>query len=187
MVQLNLFQPANRIVVFDIETQRGFDEVGGRGNLRDLGLSIGVIYDYASDTYRSFRETEATVLVDELLSATLVIGYNCKGFDYPVLSHYRPDVNFRKVPTLDLMEKIQQVLGFRVGLDNVATATLGQGKSASGLDALRWFKEGRLDLIETYCRHDVETTRRVYEYGRDHRLLKIRERNGSIRQLAIEW
>jgi DEAD/DEAH box helicase domain-containing protein len=85
------------------------------------------------------------------------------------------------------MEHLADRLGFRIGLDNVAGATLGKGKSGSGLDALRWFKEGRMDLIETYCRDDVEVTRRVYEYGKANRHVKFRERNGEVRTVPVSW
>lgn len=187
MVQLHLFQEADRVVVFDVETKRSFQDVGGRQNLKELGVSLAVLYDYATGEYHTFREENVSALVDELLSASLVIGYNNKNFDYPVLSAYRPEVSFKKIPTLDLMEKVQEVIGFRIGLDNLASATLGRGKSAGGLDALRWFREGRFDLIEKYCRDDVEVTRLVWEYGRDHGRLKYRDRQGCPVEFSIRW
>ena len=111
-----------------------------------------------------------------------------KGFDYLVLRPYRPETDFRKIPTLDLMEDLAKVLGFRIGLDKVAGATLGRHKSADGLAALRWFrKEGRFDLIERYCRDDVEVTRLLYEYGRDHGEVRIPERDGSVRVVPVRW
>ncbi len=187
MSQLNLFGPLDKIVVFDLETQRGFQDVGGRGNLKDLGVSIGVLYDYNSDRYLTYTHDTIGELVDELLSATRVIGFNIRGFDYPVLTGYRPEVNYSRLPTLDLLDRIRRVLGFRISLDNVASATLGRGKTASGLDALRWYREGRLDLIETYCRDDVAVTRQVYEHGRDHGCLKFRDRDGSVKEFRIKW
>lgn len=187
MPQLSLFDTPERVVVFDVETQRSFQDVGGRGGLHRLGVSLAVLYDYAADAYLTFLESDVNRLIDELQASTLVIGYNVKGFDYPVLGAYRPGGWYRKLPTLDLMEHLADRLGFRVGLDNVAGATLGKGKSGSGLDALRWYKEGRMDLIETYCRDDVEVTRRVYEYGKAHRQVKFRERNGEVRTVPVSW
>jgi len=187
MTQKNLFGPTEKIVVFDIETQRSFQDVGGRKNLHMLRVSIAVLYDYNSAGFSTYTEDMVSDLVDELLASTKVIGYNIKGFDYPVLSPYRPDVNFARIPTLDLLEEIRLSLGFRIGLDNVARATLDKGKSADGLDALRWFKEGRMDLIEKYCRDDVDVTRRVYEFGRDNGYLKFRDRRGELQTVSIHW
>lgn len=188
MIQLNLFGPAEKTVVFDLETQRSFQDVGGREKMHLLGLSVGVLYDYNSQRFYSFFEADASRLVDELLSATKVIGFNIEQFDYPVLTAYRPDVNFKKIPTLDLLKEFTRMSGFRIGLDNLAQATLGVGKSADGLVALKWFKEGRLDLIEKYCRDDVDVTRRLYEFGRDHTFVKYREkRTGEIVSVPVDW
>ena len=89
--------------------------------------------------------------------------------------------------TLDLLEKIAQQWGFRVSLDSIAKATLGRGKSGQGLDALRWYKERRFNLIERYCRDDVDITRQVFEYGRDRGHLKYLDRFGESRTSPVDW
>ena len=185
--QRSLFESIAPVLVFDLETQRSFQDVGGRDQLHRLGLSLGVVYSYATGEYTTYRESDADALVDALLAAGKVIGFNIKGFDYPVLRAYRPDTDFRKIPTLDLMEDLARVLGFRIGLDKVAGATLGRRKTADGLAALRWFKEGRFDLIERYCRDDVEVTRLLFEYGRDHGEVRIPERDGTVRVVPVRW
>ena len=61
--QLSLFEddsarqaPAGRdIVVFDLETQRSFRDVGGRTAMRDLGMSIGVVYSFRDDAFRRYH------------------------------------------------------------------------------------------------------------------------------------
>jgi len=186
----SIFGPAEREVVFDLETQRSFQEVGGKQNIHQLKLSLAVLYDYSTGQFATFREAEADRLVDELLAATRVIGFNIKNFDYAVLRGYRADVDFRQLgakKTLDLLEKIAQQWGFRVSLDSIAKATLGRGKSGQGLDALRWYKEGRFDLIERYCRDDVDITRQVFEFGRDRGHLKYLDRFGEIRTSPVDW
>lgn len=185
--QRSLFETIAPTLVFDLETQRSFQDVGGRNQMHRLGLSLAVVFNYATGEYRTYREVDAPALVDDLLGAGRVIGFNIKGFDYPVLQAYRPEADFRTVPTLDLMEDLARVLGFRIGLDKVAGATLGRRKTADGLAALQWFKEGRFDLIERYCRDDVEVTRLLYEYGRDHGEVRIPERDGSIRTVPVRW
>lgn len=186
-MQPELFGPTDRAVVFDLETQRSFQEVGGRSQMAELGVSIGVLYDCKKDMFTTFTHETVHALVNEILDSTQVIGYNIKGFDYHVLSGYRPEVNFRKVPTLDLMEGITKALGFRVSLENVASSTLGTGKSGSGLDALQWYRQGRLDLIEEYCRQDVDITRRLWEFGRDQGYVRFRDRTGKVGEIPVQW
>jgi DEAD/DEAH box helicase domain-containing protein len=38
----------------------------------------------------------------------------------------------------------------------------GSEKSADGLQALRWWKEGRIDEIINYCKMDVKITRDLF-------------------------
>ncbi|HPC83609.1 MAG TPA: ribonuclease H-like domain-containing protein [Thermoanaerobaculaceae bacterium] len=184
--QLSLFEdnasreaPRGRdVLVFDLETQRSFQDVGGHGATRELGMSIGVVYSFGDDRFRSFVEAEAGQLIDLLLGAELVVGYNLLAFDYEVLNGYR-QTDWTQVKTLDLMVDLQRKLGFRPKLDSVVQATLGAPKSADGLQALAWWKEGRLDLIEKYCTDDVRLTRDLYLYGKRNRHVLVTSRSGA--------
>ena len=162
-------------LVLDLETQREFSEVEGR-KPELLGVSLVGIYSYASNQYEAFLEPElATKLGPRLQQAELLIGFNIRRFDLPVLQPYLPYPT-ATLPMLDIMEEIVKHLGHRVSLDSLAQATLGRGKSGSGLDALRWFKEGRFDLIAKYCLDDVKLTKEVYDYGREHGRLYVTSR-----------
>lgn len=184
--QLSLFEddasreaPKGRdVLVFDLETQRSFQDVGGRTAMRELGMSIGVVYSFGDDRFTSYVEAEAGPLIDRLLDAELVVGYNLLGFDYEVLNGYR-QTDWTKVKTLDLMVDLQGKLGFRPKLDSVVQATLGAPKTADGLQALAWWKEGRLDLIEKYCTDDVRLTRDLYLYGKRNRHVLVTSRFGT--------
>ncbi len=192
--QLSLFEddsarqaPAGRdIVVFDLETQRSFRDVGGRTAMRDLGMSIGVVYSFRDDAFRGYLEAEASALIDRLRTAELVVGFNLLGFDYEVLKGYR-DVAFDTVPTLDIMFELQDRLGFRPKLDSVVQATLGIGKTADGLQALVWWKEGRLDLIEKYCTDDVRLTRDLYLFGKRNRHVLVSRYAGGPIKVEVDW
>lgn len=153
-------------LVLDLETQREFSEVEGRKH-ELLGVSVVGIYRYSDDRYEGYFESELPKLAELLKSAELVIGFNVKRFDLPVLSPYLP-YPITTIPVLDLLDEVVKFLGHRVSLDSLAQATLGRGKSGSGLDALRWFKEGKFDLIKQYCLDDVKLTKELYEYGKQH-------------------
>lgn len=192
--QLSLFDddsarqpPAGRgVLVFDLETQRSFQDVGGRSQMRELGMSVGVVYSFRDDRFVSYFEREADALIDALLAAELVVGFNLLGFDYEVLKGYR-DAPFADIRTLDIMVDLQGKLGFRPKLDSVVQATLGAGKSADGLQALTWFREGRLDLIEKYCIDDVRLTRDLYLYGRRNRNVLVSRFSGGPMTVEVSW
>ncbi len=173
------------LLFFDLETKRTFAEVGGRDNFWALGMAAAVTYSSASGGYESYLEKDVEALMAELAKADLVIGYNLLRFDYEVLRGYGP---LPPLPTLDILEEIYQALGFRVGLNEVAQATLGAGKSAHGLQSVQWFREGRLDLVIEYCRRDVELTKRLYEFGKEKGYLLFWDQDLEVaRKIPVAW
>jgi DEAD/DEAH box helicase domain-containing protein len=154
--------------------------------MRQLGMSVGVVYTFQDDTFRSFYEREADTLIELLRSADLVVGFNLLGFDYEVLKGYR-DTPLERLPTLDIMFDLQSKLGFRPKLDSVVQATLGTAKTADGLQALTWWKEGRLDLIERYCTDDVRLTRDLYLHGKRNRHVLVSRFSGTPLKVEVNW
>lgn len=174
------------IVVFDLETQRSFQEVGGRHNIPRLGLSVAVTYSTAAGEYHHYTEEIVDDLVEELKAADLVVGFNVLSFDYQVLSAYT-DHPLRQLPTVDMLDDIHRTLGFRLGLDALASATLGAGKSADGLQAIRWWRQGKMQELFDYCQQDVEVTRQLYEFGRQNKYVQYRDRQWRMRKVAVNW
>lgn len=175
-----------KVIFFDLETQRTFDEVGGRHNLSRLGLAVAVTYDSSAGQYRAYTENEVDELVEELAGADLVVGFNVKRFDYEVLRPYT-DYPLQSIPTADMLEDVFEELGFRLSLDSLAQATLGTGKSAHGLDAVRWFRAGELQKVIDYCTRDVEVTRQLYEYGRQRGYILYWDRRGRMQKIFVNW
>jgi DEAD/DEAH box helicase domain-containing protein len=178
--------PEHKVVVFDLETQRSFAEVGGRSQFHRLGLSVGVAYSYADDAYLVVTEDTVDRLVALLLDADLVVGYNIRGFDYEVLRAYT-DADLQALPTFDIMYDLEERLGFRPKLESVAAPTLGTGKSADGLQALEWWKRGEIDKIVEYCREDVRVTRDLYDFGKLHRWVQVDRFGGKPRKIEVDW
>ena len=174
------------IVFFDLETRRSFQEVGGRQNIPRLGLSVAVTYSTADAEYHHYTEETVAELIEELKAADLVVGFNVISFDYQVLSAYS-DYPLRQLPTVDMLDDIHRTLGFRVSLDALASATLGASKSADGLQAIRWWREGKMKELFAYCQQDVEVTRQLYEFGRQNRYVQYRDRRGRMRRVAVNW
>lgn len=158
-------------IILDLETQKSFEEVGGRGKNHLLKVSVAGIYDYSADRYQVFREHEIPRLSSVLETADQIIGYNIVDFDFEVL---RPYLNFdiHQVPHLDILTEIEKVLNHRIKLEDVAQATLGAGKSGKGMEAIMYFKQGRFDDLQRYCLDDVKITKQIYDYAfKNHKLL----------------
>ena len=171
-------------VFFDVETQHTFDEVGGRQNIQALRLAAAVTYSTAAGSFRHYTEASVAGLLAELNTAELVVGFNLIRFDYEVLRAYGP---LNPARTVDMLDQIYRRLGFRVSLASLAEATLGAHKSADGLQAVRWYKEGRIQDILDYCQQDVEITRRLYEYGQQNKHLSYFDLNRRTRTVPVSW
>jgi hypothetical protein len=174
------------IVYFDLETQKSAAEVGGWDKKRDMKMSVGVTYNTSDGQYRIFSENQVADLVKQLTRADIVVGFNIINFDYEVLHGYTP-LDLHATPTLDLMADLEQKLGHRVSLDAVAKSTLNAPKIADGLQALKWWKEGRLLEIAEYCCFDVKITRQLHEYGKEHGEVSFSDRAGQKRTVKVKW
>lgn len=174
------------IVYFDLETQKSADEVGGWNNIRDMRMSVGVTYSTARGDYRIYGEKEVDDLIKELMRADLVVGFNNLRFDYEVLHGYTI-MDLKQVPTLDMLVELQKTLQHRLSLDSIATASLGVEKTAEGLQAIKWFKEGRLLEIAEYCCYDVKITKLVHEYGATNKQLFYNNKFGNKLSVAVGW
>lgn len=174
------------IVYFDVETQKLFEEVGGR-DASKLLLACGVTWSTARNDFAVYWEKDAAALVAELKSADRVVGFNSISFDYEVLKPYAPSENFRTFRSTDMLQDIFRTLNFRLSLDSIARATLGTTKTADGVQSVEWFRNGELDKIAEYCKADVDITRRVYEFGRDNGFVRYYSKLGSKLKVVVNW
>jgi DEAD/DEAH box helicase domain-containing protein len=177
---------AKNIVYFDLETQKSADEVGGWDKISRMGMSLGVTYSTARGDYRVYGEKNVNDLLTDLQRADLVVGFNVLRFDYEVLHGYTT-LDLTQLPTLDMMVDLANTLQHRLSLDSIATATFGVEKTAEGLQAIKWFKEGRLLEIAEYCCYDVKLTKMVHEYGVAQRQLHYQNRFGKKLTVPVKW
>lgn len=161
-------------IVLDLETQKSFEDVGGRGKNHLLKVSVCGIYDYVSDQYLIYEEHELPKLAPLLQSADQIIGFNIKQFDFEVLQPYL-NFDLSSIPYFDILEEIDKALGHKIKLESVAQATIGSGKSGNGLEALLYYKNGKMDLLKKYCLDDVRVTKQVYDYALANQKLLYRD------------
>jgi DEAD/DEAH box helicase domain-containing protein len=175
-----------RFGVMDLETMRSAKEVGGWSRVHKMGVSCAVLYDSGDDAFVTYLEDDLNELVSHMQQLDLVIGFNIIRFDYQVLRGYS-DFDFRSLPTLDMLSEVHKRLGYRLSLDHLARHTLQAKKSADGLQALKWWKEGKLSKIIDYCRQDVKVTRDLYLYGKEHGHLLFRNKAGKLVKVGVAF
>jgi uncharacterized protein YprB with RNaseH-like and TPR domain len=171
-------------IVFDIETRNIFQDVGSYDPTA-LDISVLSAYDSATEKMTSYLVEDLPQLWPVLEKADALVGYNSDHFDIPLLNKYYPG-DLTAFRSIDLMATIKQALGRRLKLDDVAAATLGERKNAHGLEAVQWWKQGEIAKIKKYCEHDVLITKKLYEYMRDNKHIKVKDITGKKISVAID-
>ncbi|MGD9505604.1 MAG: DEAD/DEAH box helicase [Syntrophobacteraceae bacterium] len=178
--------PSYRIGYFDIETQRLANEVGGWQNKHLMRVSVAVLYETPGDVFHVYREEDVPKLIRRLQELDLVVGFNVRSFDYAVLKAYTP-FDFSKLPTFDMLDEVYRKLGFRLSLDHLAENTLGKRKTADGLQAVSWFREGKWDPLIEYCKADVAITRDLFLHALDKGYFLYSDKQGRKLRLPTPW
>ncbi len=180
-IQLGLFSE----VYYDIETQKSADEVGGWGNIHLMRVSVAVSYA-EQDGFRHWAEDQVPELIRYLGNFDRVISFNGDRFDAVVLSAYG-DVRTLVARSMDLLTDLKAKLGHRLTLDSLAKASLKVGKTADGLQALRWWKEGKIDEIARYCQADVQVLVDLVRFARANGYVLYEDKFTGVRRIPVRW
>ena len=184
----------SRILYFDLETKYSAEEVGGWGNIMDMGMAVGVLWDSLDSGFHVYLENEIPALIDHLRQGGLVVGFNHVAFDLRVVAGSRPTeaerqqlyTDLASLNHFDMLTELKKELGHRLRLDSIARPTLQHGKSADGLQSLAWYREGRIDKVIEYCKQDVEVTRQVHEHAINEGELLYDSRAG-VKSVKLAW
>jgi DEAD/DEAH box helicase domain-containing protein len=177
-----------KLVVFDVETKKAFDEVGGYYPEK-LGVSVsGVWYgeEGSEGTLRGFREEEFSEMFKIFETADRIVGFNSIDFDMAALKPYYLG-DLLKLPNFDILQEVEKKVGHRVKLDALAKETLGIQKGGNGLDAITYFHNGEWDKLIKYCLQDVEITKDLYLHGVKNRELKFKNKWNELVNVGVDF
>ncbi|KKU88913.1 MAG: hypothetical protein UY18_C0007G0011 [Microgenomates group bacterium GW2011_GWF2_47_9] len=178
-----------KLVVFDVETKKAFDDVGGFFPAK-LGVSVAGVYfrddEETREFYKAYREEEFPEMFRLFERAERIVGFNSINFDMPALSPYYVG-NLLDMPNLDIMVEIEKVVGHRVSLDAVAKETLGEQKIGHGLDAITYYNEGDWESLEKYCLQDVKVTKELYDVGVKQGKLSFKDKWNRVVLVNVDF
>lgn len=155
-----------KILTFDIETTNTFEEVGSP-NAVDLDLAVVCVHDSETNEMTHYFKEDLGKLWPLIEKSDMLISYNGNHFDIPLLDKYYAG-DLTQIKSLDLLVEIRNSLGRRIKLDDIASATLGESKSADGLQSIIWWRQGKIDEVVAYCKQDVVVTKKVYDFAREN-------------------
>lgn len=170
-----------RVITFDIETKGKFL---GNGDFSNLEITVACAHDSETGAYTSYFIDELPKLFTLLEHADAIVGFNSEHFDIPILNKYYTG-DLTKIKSIDLLKEVKNVLGRRLKLDNLASATLGTKKSGNGLEAVQWWEQGLYEKVRDYCIDDVKITRKLYEHALKKGKLKYNDYD-SVREIKLD-
>ena len=104
-------------------------------------------------------------------NAELVVGYNCLGFDFPLIRRfYTPTDEVRnpaqrylnhRCKTFDIMARLRDVTGIYYKLDDILRINRLETKSSNGKQAIAMWEAGMKDELQSYCEKDVLLTAKL--------------------------
>ena len=180
----SIFERNKHYLVFDLETQEAIPPGGGYKEFTQMKVSVACAWDSQVGKMLTFFEKDLNQLI-KLMHERLVIGFNIRGFDIPVLTGYGLDPEGLDI--FDLLDEVKRGTGNYCKLEYLARGTLNEGKSSDGLQAVRWFKEGKIKEVAEYCAVDVEITYKVFKHGLDKRYLAIQKPEQARVEFATDW
>lgn len=163
--------PPPKWAVFDIETRKISDSVGGWGNLiaGAGGIACVCVWDSYTRWPRLFDDHCLPDAIDLLESCDLVITWNGTNFDVPLLNNVGQALfgrSFRPREHFDLKKAVIQAnhstLGTSLGL--IGELTLGQTKTDSGDQVEKMVEKGEWARLMDYCSQDVRLLLQLVQY-----------------------
>lgn len=183
-------------VIFDLETQKFFDDIEGN-DPADMGVSILSMYVRTlDDNFKEVKGEMISFFEQDLIKswnyfkkADRIIGFNSKKFDVPALRPYLP-IELTKIPHLDILEHVREANGKRISLGAIANGTLGDQKADDPRNAIiYWAKhdEESLKKLRFYCEEDVRLTKEIYDYGLKNRKLTFKDYWNDVKTIDVDF
>jgi DEAD/DEAH box helicase domain-containing protein len=161
-----------RTVVFDLETKRLADDVGGWAKLKAGagGISVLILWDSFTGRYHIYDEHTLEAAAEHLESADVVLSFNGEQFDRAVIE----GLLGRRIclkQHYDLLLMIWDALPCRQKgntLGEVGERTLNSKKTGESILAPALFDQKRFAELHDYCLADVDLTLRLFRYVQQH-------------------
>jgi hypothetical protein len=159
-------------IIWDLEIALPVEEIpGGWDAVRrgEAGISCVCLYDTITERYHTYDQHTLVECMLHLNSADVLIGFNTKGFDTPVIESITGySVN---VDQYDILEEIWRALpsktkGYK--LKQLCERLDIGTKVVTGESAPTLFRTGQFGKLFDYCINDVHLTRKLARWINDN-------------------
>jgi len=147
-------------ITFDIETYSPADLK--KIDTKEFRVSVAGAYVSWLDEYIAFVEEDVVDLIDLMTKAELVVGFNHKWFDLPVMQKYT-SLNLNELPSYDILLEVEKKVGFKIKLDDLCRANFGGDVKTDSYSTYKnYHKEKKWFELIDYCLNDVRLTEKLF-------------------------
>lgn len=149
-------------ITFDIETY----SPSKLNHIDTKEFRASVIGAYISwlDKYIAFFEEDVADFLELILDADVVVGFNQKWFDLPVLQKYSHDFDLLTYTNnYDILIEVEKKLGYKVKLNDLCKANFGDDIKTDSFEQYKnyYWDEKWFELVD-YCMNDVRLTNLLF-------------------------
>ena len=153
--------------------------------MRRRKLSVAVTWSSSQPTHRVYYEQDVEALIAEMQRARVVVGYNCRNFDFQILRGYRP---FKPKRSLDLFANLATLSGQKpIPISSVWKGTFGDELKSDGLERMELWRSGQLPLLVQSCVEHLSHIRKIHEFGVEHGYVAFVDRFRELRKVKVDW
>jgi len=172
--------------IFDLQTQRTYEDVGGKKNITQMGISLAALLNHATGDITVFTETDADVLLNTFLSSGLIVGLNLKKFSYRILAGYR-NIDFQNLNSLDLLDYLRKKIVRRPCIEDLFSGTLNLKKSIDNMKFTRLYQEGHIEQARQLIIQNVQALNSVYSFGKTNGYVYLNDPTGQRWKISVSW
>ena len=177
----------DKVLIFDLQTKKSYDDVGGKKAIDKMGVSRAGIYDYSKDKIILYDEENIQSLIQELFSSKLIVGINLKRFSFKVLSAFHQD-DFNKLKSLDILEHLKKKLTFKPTFQGLFYGTFAIKQSMrNDIYVPRLYKQGKIDEISAICEENISEIRKFYDFGKSKGHIFYDDKTGQRWKISVNW
>ena len=153
--------------------------------MRCRKLSVAVTWSSNQPTHRVYFEQDVDALITEMQRARLVVGYNCRNFDFQILRGYRP---FKPRRSLDLFTNLTMLSGQKpIPINSVWKGTFKSEIDSDGADRIELWRSGQLPLLVESCVAHLGRIRKIHEFGIEHGYVAFVDRFKRLQRVEVNW
>ena len=177
----------NKVIIVDIQTKKSYDDVGGKKNMNQMGVSIAGLYNYEQEELIFFKQEQMSQFIEILQSSQLVVGINLKRFFYKLLVSMF-DNNFSDLNSIDILEYFKKKLTFKPTVEGLFRGTLNISKSLPNDNYVpRLYKEGKFEEIHTICEDNITDLKKFYDFGKEKGYILYEDKTGQRWKISVNW